>query len=92
MQKQYFTSLQIISGEIIWNQTLLFSVNHVYTVRRRMGEIEFLEMGHTLHAMKQSEMINFDFLYMLDSLQEYKYELIVKGDLSSFLLKIGERS
>jgi len=39
----------------------------------------------TLHASKPNEVIHFDFLYMGHGIEDYKYLLVIKDDLSSYL-------
>ena len=40
---------------------------------------------HTIHAVKPNEIIHFDFLYMGPGIHNFKYILVIKDDLSSYV-------
>lgn len=43
-------------------------------------------LSFTLHASKPNDAIHFDYLYMGDGIQGYEYILVIKDDLSSYIM------
>ena len=68
-------------------------VNKCLHCRSTKGQIRVTrEQAHTLHASRPNEILHFDYLYMSEGEQNWKYILILKDDFSSFVWLVKTRS
>ena len=68
-------------------------VNKCLHCQSTKGQIRVTrEHAHTLHASKPNEILHFDYLYMSEGEQNWKYILILKDDFSSFVWLVKTRT
>lgn len=80
---------QKIAGEFIWpklsNDAKEFTQQCIHCILSRTGEKVPRPLGQALHAQRPNEVVHMDFLYMGPSENNFKYVLLMKDDLSSFV-------
>lgn len=79
----------VLRKEFVWptlkDDVRDFVSNCIHCMMAKTGHKVLRPMAEMLHAEKPNDVDHFDFLYMGPGHDDFKYKLVLKGDLSSYI-------